>query len=52
VSKVADFMYQKYVAPLEEAFIAEHGRAPTSEEDAALWEKAFKMAEDDKEERP
>jgi hypothetical protein len=53
MSRVADFMYRKYVAPLEDAFIAEYGRDPTSEEDASLWEKAFqKVEEDQKKEKP
>ena len=45
MSKVADFMYGKYVAPLEEEFINANGRAPTNEEDAALWQRAFDQAE-------
>jgi hypothetical protein len=44
MSKTADWMREKYVDPMEAEFLAVHGRFPTMEEDAKLWEEAFRLA--------
>ena len=45
MSKVADWMREKYVEPQERKFYVEHGRWPSVLEERVMWDRAFKLAE-------
>lgn len=44
VSKTAEWLREKYVDRMEDAFYDKHGRWPGIDEDAAIWEEAFRLA--------
>ena len=44
MSKVAEWMREKYVEPQVQAFSFQHGRWPTSKEEKPMWDRAFEMA--------
>lgn len=51
MSKVADWLFTKYVEPMEQEFFSRHGRWPEGEEESAIWQKAFEKSEADQEGR-
>lgn len=47
MSQTAEWMRERYMDKLDEEFFAAYGRWPNDDEETALWDKAFEMAERD-----
>ena len=51
MSRVADWLFSKFVEPMEQEFLAQNGREPNDSEMEAIWKKAMEKAESDHEGR-